>query len=53
MTKGIEEVDRDMLSTLRKHVGLCMALGIGIAITGVVAVVSPLVAGLSVTIAVG
>jgi len=53
MTNGIEEVDQDMLSTLKKHAGLGMALGIVIAIAGVLAVISPMVAGLSVTIAVG
>ena len=53
MTNGIEEVDQDMLSTIKRHAGLGMALGIGIAIAGVLAVISPLVAGLSVTIAVG
>jgi uncharacterized membrane protein HdeD (DUF308 family) len=52
-TNGIEEVDQDMLSTIKRHAGLGMALGIGIAIAGVLAVISPLVAGLSVTIAVG
>ena len=53
MTNEVEQVDQDMLSTLRKHAGLGMALGIGIAIAGVLAVISPFVAGLSVTIAVG
>jgi uncharacterized membrane protein HdeD (DUF308 family) len=53
MTNGTEEVDQDMLSTIKRHAGLGMALGIGIAIAGVLAVISPLVAGLSVTIAVG
>ena len=53
MTNGIEEVDQDMLSTIKRHAGLGMALGIGIAIAGVLAIISPLVAGLSVTIAVG
>ena len=53
MTNGIEEVDQDMLTTVKRHAGLGMALGIGIAIAGVLAVISPLVAGLSVAIAVG
>ena len=53
MSDGIEEVDQDTLSTIRRHAGLGMALGIGIAIAGVLAVLSPLIAGLSVTIAVG
>jgi len=53
MTNGIEEVDQDMLSTIKRHAGLGMALGIGIAIAGVLAIISPLIAGLSVTVAVG
>lgn len=53
MTNGIEEVDQDMLSTIKRHAGLGMALGIVIAIAGVLAVIAPFVAGLSVTIAVG
>ena len=53
MTNGIEEVDQDMLGTVKRHAGIGMALGIGIAVAGVLAVFSPLVAGLSVTIAVG
>ena len=53
MTNGIEEVDQDMLSTIKRHAGLGTTLGIAIAIAGVLAVLSPLIAGLSVTIAVG
>jgi uncharacterized membrane protein HdeD (DUF308 family) len=53
MTNGIEQVDQEMLGTIKKHAGIGMALGIGIAIAGVLAVISPLIAGLSVTIAVG
>ena len=53
MTDAIEQVDQEMLGTIKRHAGLGMALGIGIAIAGVLAIVSPLVAGLSVTIAVG
>jgi len=53
MTNGIEEVDQDMLSTIKRHAGLGVALGIGIAIAGVLAILSPFIAGLSVTIAVG
>jgi len=32
MTNGIEEVDQDMLSTIKRHAGLGMALGIGFAL---------------------
>jgi len=53
MTDAIEQVDQEMLGEIKRNAGLGMALGIGIAIAGVLAVVSPLVAGLSVTIAVG
>ena len=53
MTNAMEEVDQDMLSAIKRHAGLGMALGIGIAIAGVLAIISPLIAGLSVTVAVG
>ena len=53
MANGIQEVDQEMLSTIKRHAGLGMALGIGIVIAGVLAVMTPFVAGLSVTIAVG
>lgn len=53
MTDGIEQADQEMLSTIKRSAGLGMALGIGIAIAGVLAVISPFIAGLSVTIAVG
>ena len=53
MANGIEEVDQEMIGTIKRHAGLGMALGIGIVIAGVLAVCSPLVAGLSVSIAVG
>jgi uncharacterized membrane protein HdeD (DUF308 family) len=53
MTKGTEEVEEEALGTIKRHAGLGMALGTGIVIAGVLAVLSPLIAGLSVTIAVG
>jgi len=53
MTKAIEAVDQEMLGTIKRQAGLGMVLGIGIVIAGVLAVLSPLIAGLSVTIAVG
>jgi uncharacterized membrane protein HdeD (DUF308 family) len=53
MTNAIDQADQEMLSTIKRHAGLGMALGIGIAIAGVLAVISPFIAGLSVTIAVG
>ena len=53
MTNGIQEVDQEMLSTIKRHAGLGVVLGIVIAIAGILAIVSPFVAGLSVAIAVG
>ncbi len=53
MANGAEEVDQEMLSAIKKHAGLGMFLGILIAIAGVLAIASPLVAGLSVTVVVG
>jgi uncharacterized membrane protein HdeD (DUF308 family) len=53
MTDGTEEVDQETLSTIKRHAGLGMTLGIAIAIAGVLAVLSPFIAGLSVTVAVG
>jgi len=53
MTKETGKVDQELLGAIKKNAGLGMALGIGIAIAGVLAVMSPFVAGLSVTIAVG
>ena len=53
MTDAIEQVDQEMLGTIKRHAGLGVALGIGIVIAGVLAVISPFIAGLSVTIAVG
>lgn len=53
MTNGVEQVDQEMLSAIKRNAGLGVALGIVIAIAGVLAIISPFVAGLSVTIAVG
>ena len=53
MTNGVEQVDQEMLSAIKRNAGLGVALGIVIAIAGILAIVSPFVAGLSVTIAVG
>ena len=49
MTNGVEEVDQEMLSTIKRHAGL----GIVIVVAGALAIICPFVAGLSVTIAVG
>jgi len=40
MSDGIEEVGQDVLSTINRHAGLGMALGIAIAIAGVLGLLS-------------
>lgn len=53
MNEGTEAVDQEMLSTIKRHAGVGIAVGVIMAIAGVLAIMSPLVAGLSVAIAVG
>lgn len=53
MTNGVEEVDQEMLSTIKRHAGLGIVLGIVTVVAGALAIICPFVAGLSVTIAVG
>jgi len=53
MTNDIEAVDQEMLGTIKTHAGVGMAVGIFIAIAGILALIAPLAAGLSVAIAVG
>ena len=53
MTTDIETVDQEMLGTIKTHAGVGIAVGIFIAIAGVLALVAPLAAGLSIAIAVG
>ena len=53
MTNGIQEVDQEMFGTIKRHAGLGMAVGILTVIAGFLALVAPLVAGLSIAIAVG
>lgn len=53
MADDIQEVDQEALGTIKRHAGLGMAVGLAIAIAGVLAIFSPFVAGLSVAIAVG
>lgn len=53
MTNGVEAVDQEMLSTIKRHAGVGIAVGVVAVIAGVCAIMSPLVAGLSVAIAVG
>jgi uncharacterized membrane protein HdeD (DUF308 family) len=53
MSNGIQEIDQEMLSTIKRHSGVGMAVGIFVVLAGVLALISPFVAGLSVAIAVG
>jgi uncharacterized membrane protein HdeD (DUF308 family) len=53
MTSGAEAVDQEMLSTIKRNAGVGIAVGVLTIIAGILAVMSPLVAGLSVAIVVG
>jgi uncharacterized membrane protein HdeD (DUF308 family) len=53
MTNGVEEVDQEMLSTIKRHGGLGIVVGVVMVVAGALAIFCPFVAGLSVTIAVG
>jgi uncharacterized membrane protein HdeD (DUF308 family) len=53
MTNGIQEVDEEMLSSIKRHAGVGMAVGVIVVVAGILALLSPLVAGLSIAIAVG
>lgn len=53
MANAIQELDHDLLGTLKRHAGVGMAVGILIIVAGVLALLSPTVAGLSVAMAVG
>lgn len=53
MPNGIEAVDQEMLDTIKTHAGIGLAAGIFIAIAGILALLAPLAAGLSIAIAVG
>ena len=53
MTEAIQQADQELLGTIKHNAGLGMALGTVIAIAGLLAIISPFVAGLSVTIVVG
>ena len=53
MTNEIEAVDQEMLGTLRRHAGVGIAVGVLVVVAGILALLSPLVAGLSIAIAVG
>jgi len=53
MTNGADAVDQGMLSTIKRQAGVGIAVGIVTVVAGLAAIMSPLVAGLSVAIAVG
>ena len=53
MANGIQEADQEMLGTIKRHAGVGMAVGILVVVAGILALLSPLVAGLSSAIAVG
>jgi len=53
MANGIQEADQEMLGTIKRHAGVGMAVGILVVVAGILALLSPLVAGLSIAIAVG
>lgn len=53
MANGIQEVDQEALGVIKRHAGVGIAVGIIAMVAGVLALLSPLVAGLSVAIAVG
>lgn len=53
MASDIDTVDQEILGTIKTHAGVGLAIGILIAIAGVLALLAPLAAGLSVAIAVG
>jgi uncharacterized membrane protein HdeD (DUF308 family) len=53
MGSEIEAVDQEVLGTIKRHAGVGMAVGIFIAIAGILALIAPLAAGLSIAIAVG
>lgn len=53
MTNGILEADQEMLGTIKRHAGVGTAVGILVVVAGILALLSPLVAGLAIAIAVG
>jgi uncharacterized membrane protein HdeD (DUF308 family) len=53
MSTDIQAAEQEMLGTIRRHAGLGIAVGILVAVAGILALLAPLAAGLSVVIAVG
>jgi uncharacterized membrane protein HdeD (DUF308 family) len=53
MGNDIQTIDQEMLGTIKRHAGFGMAVGILIVIAGFLALMAPLVAGLSIALTVG
>lgn len=53
MANEIQRVDQEMLGTIKRHAGVGIAVGVLVVVAGILALLSPLVAGISVAIAVG
>ena len=53
MDNAIEQVDQEMLATIKRHAGVGTVVGVLVAIAGFLALLAPLAAGLSVAVAVG
>jgi uncharacterized membrane protein HdeD (DUF308 family) len=53
MANAIDSVDQEMLATIKRHAGVGTVVGVLVAIAGILALLAPLAAGLSVAIAVG
>jgi len=53
MDNAIEQVDQEMLATIKRHAGVGTVVGVLVAIAGILALLAPLAAGLSVAVAVG
>lgn len=53
MSTDIQAADQEMLGTIKRHAGIGVAVGVLVAIAGILALLAPLAAGLSIAIAVG
>lgn len=53
MSTDTQVVDQDMLGTIKRHAGVGMGVGVLVTIAGILALLAPLAAGLSIAIAVG
>jgi uncharacterized membrane protein HdeD (DUF308 family) len=53
MINGMQDADQEMLGMIKRHAGVGMVVSIVVVIAGVLALLSPLVAGISIAVAVG